>query len=367
MRFASEAPESEPGSLSLASAESDDYQGTMAPRQALDIGRLEEWLQVHLAGFRGPIQIEQFKGGQSNPTYKLTGPSGAYALRRKPAGPLLPSAHAVEREYRVLAALAGSGVPVARVHGLCEDATVIGSAFYVMDFVDGRIFWDQRLPGLTRAERADIFDSLNEAIAHLHRIDPAAVGLADFGRSGNYMERQIARWSKQYLASETQELPAMLHLIDWLPRHLPPADETRIVHGDYRMDNVIFHPSQPRVAAILDWELSTLGNPIADFAYHAMSWRVSPELFRGLAGADLPSLGIPDERAYVAAYCRRTGRSRIDDWEFYVVFGMFRLAAILQGIAKRAIEGTAASAQAAEVGGRARPIAEMAWSLAQSI
>jgi aminoglycoside phosphotransferase (APT) family kinase protein len=351
----------------LASAESDDYQGTMAPQQALDFGRLEEWLQGHVVGFRGPIQIEQFKGGQSNPTYKLTSPSGAYALRRKPAGPLLPSAHAVEREYRVLAALAGSGVPVAQVHGLCEDATVIGSAFYVMDFVDGRIFWDQRLPGLTPAERARIFDSLNEAIANLHRIDPAVVGLADFGRPGNYMDRQIARWSKQYLASETQELPAMRRLIDWLPRRLPLADETRIVHGDYRMDNVIFHPSLPRVAAILDWELSTLGNPIADFAYHAMSWRVSPELFRGLAGADLLSLGIPDERAYVEAYCRRTGRSRIDDWEFYVVFGMFRLAAILQGIAKRAIEGTAASAQAAEVGSRARPIAEMAWSLAQSI
>jgi aminoglycoside phosphotransferase (APT) family kinase protein len=348
-------------------ADSDAYQGTMSTRQALDLSRLESWLQDHVPGFRGPLQVEQFKGGQSNPTYKLTSPSGAYALRRKPAGHLLPSAHAVEREYRVLAALAGSGVPVARVHGLCEEASVIGSVFYVMDFVEGRIFWDQRLPGFARAERARMFESLNEAIARLHLIDPAAIGLADFGRPGNYMERQISRWSKQYLASETQELPVMRRLIDWLPRHLPPEDETRIVHGDYRMDNVVFHPAEPRVAAILDWELSTLGNPIADFAYHVMSWRISPELFRGLAGADLPSLGIPSERAYAEAYCGRTGRPGIEDWEFYIVFGMFRLAAILHGIAKRAIEGTAASQHAAELGTRAQPIAELAWALAQSI
>ena len=341
--------------------------GTMAPQHDVDRARLEAWLRDHIEGFRGPVQIEQFKGGQSNPTYRLTSPSGRYVLRRKPPGHLLPSAHAVDREFRVLAALAGTGVPVARVHALCEDLNVIGSMFYVMDYVEGRVFWDQRLPELSRAERAAVFDSMNEGIARLHRVDPAQVDLSDYGRPGNYMERQISRWSKQYIASETEAIPAMNSLIEWLPRHLPPEGETRIVHGDYRMDNIIFHPTEPRILAILDWELSTLGDPLADFAYHVMAWRIAPELFRGLAGIDFRGLGIPEEGDYVAAYCRRTGRTNIENLDFYIVFSMFRIAAILQGIAKRAIEGTAASAHAVEVGRKARPLAELAWALARSI
>ncbi|MGE4014096.1 MAG: phosphotransferase family protein, partial [Alphaproteobacteria bacterium] len=308
-----------------------------------------------------------FKGGQSNPTYRLTGETGLYVLRRKPPGKLLPSSHAVDREFRVLKALAGTEVPVPRVHALCEDDSVIGSAFYVMDHVDGRVFWDPRLPELDKADRTAIFDSMNAAIAALHRVKPADVGLEDFGRPGNYMERQISRWTKQYRAAETETIEAMDKVIEWLPRHTPPDGEPGIVHGDYRLDNVIVHPTEPRVIAILDWELSTLGYPVADFAYHCMSWRVPPELFRGLAGVDSAALGIPDEAAYVAAYCRRTHRSSIDNWEFYIVYSMFRIAAILQGIAKRAIDGTAANADAHEVGRRARPFAEQAWQVARKI
>ena len=351
----------------MPSDETAAYGGTMPPRHAIDRIRLAAWLRDHVEGFQGPVEIEQFKGGQSNPTYKLASPSGSYVLRRKPQGSLLPSAHAVDREFRVLAALHGTGVPVPRVHALCEDPEIIGSVFYVMDFVDGRIFWDQRLPGLPRAERAAIFDSLNAGIARLHLVDPQAIGLRGFGRAGNYMERQVARWAKQYLASATEEIPAMDRLIEWLPRHLPPEGETRVVHGDYRMDNIVFERSAPRVAAILDWELSTLGDPIADFAYHVMYWRIAPDLFRGLGGVEVQSLGIPTEHEYVAAYCRRTGRQGIDSFDFYILFSMFRIAAILQGIAKRAIEGTAASARAVDVGRRARPLAEQAWELARSI
>ncbi len=338
-----------------------------APGPDLDSARLEPWLCRHVEGFRGPLRIEPLAGGQSNPTYKLTSPTGIYALRRKPLGPLLPSAHAVDREFRVLAALRDTDVPVPRVHALCEDPAVIGSSFHVMDFVPGRIFWDPRLPGLGRDERAALFDALNDGIARLHRLDPLAVGLQGFGRPGGYMARQVSRWSRQYLASETEEIPAMNRLIEWLPRHLPPEGDTRIVHGDYRLDNIVFDPREPRIAAILDWELSTLGDPIADLAHHAMSWRVAPELFRGLAGVDLRSLGIPDEDSYVAAYCRRVGRPRLENWDFYMVYGLFRMAAILQGIAKRALDGTAASPEAVQVGRRARPFAEQAWSLASSI
>jgi aminoglycoside phosphotransferase (APT) family kinase protein len=347
--------------------ESETNRGTMAPQHEVDKPRLEAWLRDHVDGFRGPLEIEQFKGGQSNPTYRVISPSGRYVLRRKPPGHLLPSAHAVDREFRVLAALAGTGVPVAQVHALCDDPGVIGSMFYVMDYVEGRVFWDQRLPELSRAERAAVFDSMNDGIARLHRVDPAAVGLGDYGRSGNYVERQISRWSKQYMASETEVIPAMNSMIDWLPSHLPPEGGTRIVHGDYRMDNIIFHPTEPKVLAILDWELSTLGDPLVDFAYHVMAWRILPDLFRGLAGIDFHGLGIPEEADYVAAYCRRTGKPVIEHLDFYIAFSMFRIAAILQGIAKRAIDGTAASAQAGEVGRKARPLAEMAWALARSI
>jgi aminoglycoside phosphotransferase (APT) family kinase protein len=248
--------------------------------------RFGDWLEAHVENFRGPFMVEKFSGGQSNPTFKISAASGDYVLRRKPMGILLPSAHAVDREFRVLKAVARTGVPVARVHALCEDDAVMGSAFYVMDFVKGRVFWEARLPDLAPRERQAIFDSMNDTIAALHRVDPAGVGLTDFGRSSGFMSRQIARWTRQYLAAEIDPIPEMRALIDWLPAHQPPEDETRIVHGDYRLDNMLIHPTEPRIVAVLDWELSTLGDPVADFAYHAMAWRVPPDLFRGLAGID---------------------------------------------------------------------------------
>jgi aminoglycoside phosphotransferase (APT) family kinase protein len=333
----------------------------------LPLDRLDAWLRRHLADYCGPLVAERFAGGQSNPTYRLAAASGNYVLRRKPPGPLLPSAHAVDREFRVLRALESTPVPVPRVHALCEDDAVVGSAFYVMELLDGRIFWDQRLPEVPPAERGMMFDSMNTVIAALHSIDFAAVGLGDFGRPGNYTGRQIARWSHQYRASETEAIAAMDRLIDWLPTHLPQEGMPAIVHGDYRMDNLIFHKTEPRIIGVLDWELSTIGDPLADFAYHTMSWRVTPELFRGLAGIDFAAFGIPDETSYVAAYCRRTGRDAIPAWEFYMVYSLFRIAAIAQGIAKRALDGTAASREATEIGRTARPLAEQAWALAQSL
>ncbi len=339
----------------------------MQAADALPLGRLAHWLRDHVEGFRGPLAAERFAGGQSNPTYRLRAGSGDYALRRKPPGPLLPSAHAVDREYRVMHALAATMVPVPRVHALCEDDAVIGSAFYVMEFLDGRIFWDQRLLELTAPERVAMFASMNRVIADLHSVDYAAIGLGEFGRPGNYLGRQIARWSRQYRASETEALAAIDNLIEWLPRHLPPEGAAAIVHGDYRMDNLVFHKTEPRVIGVLDWELSTIGDPLADFAFHALTWRVTPELFRGLAGVDFAALGIPTETEYVAAYCRHTGRAAIAAWEFYLAYSLFRLAAILQGIAKRAIDGTASSTEAVDVGRLARPIGEMAWDLARSL
>jgi aminoglycoside phosphotransferase (APT) family kinase protein len=333
----------------------------------IDTLRLESWLARNVRGYAGPATAEKFADGQSNPTYRLTAKSGTYVLRRKPPGALLASAHAVDREFRVLEALGRAGMPVPRVFALCADESVIGSMFYVMEFVDGRVLWQPTLPGMTLVERAAIFDSMNATIAKLHSIDYAAVGLGDFGRPGNFMERQVARGSKQYRASETEPLEAMDRLIDWLPRRIPAGGDTRVVHGDYRLDNLIVHKTEPRVVAVLDWELSTLGDPLADFAYHAMVWRIAPELFRGLAGIDHHALGIPTEREYVAAYCRRTGRAGIPDWEVYVVYGMFRIAAILQGVLKRAIDGNASSDQAVDVGRRGRSIAEQAWALAQSL
>jgi aminoglycoside phosphotransferase (APT) family kinase protein len=341
---------------------------TSTPQQHdLPLDRLEGWMRDHIEGFRGSLAAEQFEGGQSNPTYKLRSGAGTYVLRRKPQGQLLPSAHAVDREYRVMRALAGTGVPVPRVCALCEDDTVIGSTFFVMEFLDGRIFWDPRLSGLAPADRRAMFQSMNSVIAALHSVDYAAIGLAEFGRPGNYMARQVARWSRQYQASETEKQPAMDELIEWLPRYLPPDGEPRIVHGDYRIDNLIYHPTEPRVIGVLDWELSTIGDPLADFAYHAMAWRVTPELFRGLAGVDLAASGIPTEDEYVARYNQRTGRSRSADWEFYMVYSLFRLAAIMQGIAKRALDGTAASREAVELGRKARPTGEQAWALARSL
>ncbi len=336
-------------------------------QHALPLGQLEGWMRDHIEGFRGPLAAEQFEGGQSNPTYRLRSGACTYVLRRKPLGRLLPSAHAIDREYRVMRALTGTAVPVPKVHALCEEDAVIGSPFYVMEFVDGRIFWDPRLPGLAPVKRRAMFQSMNAVIAALHSINYVAVGLSEFGRPGNYLARQIARWSRQYQASETEPQPAMDRLIEWLPRHLPPEGEPRIVHGDYRIDNLIFHPTEPRVIGVLDWELSTIGDPLADFAYHAMAWRVTPELFRGLAGVALATLGIPSEEEYVAAYCERTGLGRSSHWEFYMVYSLFRLAAIMQGIAKRALDGTAASHKADDLGRRARPTGEQAWALARSL
>jgi aminoglycoside phosphotransferase (APT) family kinase protein len=333
----------------------------------LPLARLEGWMREHIDGFRGPLDAEQFEGGQSNPTYKLLSGAGSYVLRRKPLGQLLPSAHAVDREYRVMRALSGTEVPVPKVYALCEDDTVIGSAFYVMEFLDGRIFWDPRLPGLSPAERQAMFQSMNAVIAALHSVDHVKVGLAEFGRPGNYMARQVARWSRQYRASETEQQPAMDRLTEWLPRHLPPEGEPRIVHGDYRIDNLVVHPTEPRVIGVLDWELSTIGDPLVDFAFHAMAWRVSPELFRGLAGVDFAGLAIPSEDEYVAAYCARTGHTRTAYWEFYLVYSLFRLAAIMQGIAKRAIDGTAASREAVDLGRLARLVGDQAWALARSL
>ncbi|MDP9900933.1 phosphotransferase [Variovorax ginsengisoli] len=325
---------------------------------------LASWLVVHIDGFEAPAALQRFNGGQSNPTYLVSDGAGTrYVLRKQPDGDLLPSAHAIDREYRVIAALAGSEVPVARALGYCSDASVLGTPFYVMAFVEGRVLWDPALPGSDSAERTAIYDDMNRVIAALHRVDPAAVGLADYGRSGNFFERQIARWARQYQASVIEPIAAMERLIEWLPAHVPPSDETRVFHGDLRLDNLIFHPTEPRVLAVLDWELSTLGHPLADFAYHVLPWRLTAAQFRGMAGTDYAALGIPDERSYLERYCRRTGRPPVDPghWEFYLAYSMFRLAAILQGIFKRAVDGTASSAEARETGARARPIAEAAW------
>lgn len=352
----------------------DDYSafvGTRAvsARQRFDTDALAAWLRAHVAGFEGTLAVEQFAGGQSNPTFKLVTPSRSYVLRAKPgpAAKLLPSAHAIEREYRVMDALSRTDVPVAKMLALCEDETVIGRAFYVMEFVEGRVLWDPSLPGMAPAQRAAIYDEMNRVIAALHTVNPTTAGLADYGKPGNYLARQIARWSKQYEASETEPIEAMRRLIDWLPMHMPPdtGEHVAVVHGDYRLDNLIFHPNEPRILAVLDWELSTLGDPIVDFAYHCMAWHVDPEQFRGIAGLSWDTLGIPDERRYVERYGERTGFSIPGDWNFYLAFNMFRIAAILQGIMKRVTVGTASSAQAIDAGRRARPMAELAWAYAQ--
>ncbi|HMR71229.1 MAG TPA: phosphotransferase [Rubrivivax sp.] len=355
-----------------------DYTGTQPVRaqHAVDVGALQRWLAQHLEGFAGPLQASQFKGGQSNPTSLLTTPGGRWVMRSKPApvARLLPSAHAIEREYRVMRALADHGVPVARMALLCEDESVIGRAFYIMEYVDGRVLWEQSLPGMTPAERGAIYDEMNRVIAALHRVDVAAAGLADYGRPGNYFDRQIGRWSKQYRASENEGIEAMDALIAWLPANVPAGArderEVAVVHGDFRLDNLIFHPSQPRVLAVLDWELSTLGHPLADFSYHCMAWHIPPGVFRGIAGLDLAALGIPSEAAYVRRYCERTGRADADavmaDWNFYLAYNLFRLASICQGIARRALDGIAASAQARATGEATRSLAEMGWRFAQA-
>jgi aminoglycoside phosphotransferase (APT) family kinase protein len=346
-----------------------DFVGTMpvVERLRFEVAPLEAWMREHVDGFRGPLAVEQFRGGQSNPTYRLSAPGGRYVLRRKPPGKLLPSAHAVDREYRVITALGKTGFPVPRSYALCLDDGVIGTAFFIMDYVEGRVFWDPALADLDRAERAPIYDAMNETIARLHQTDYAAIGLADFGRPGNYVARQIDRWTKQYRASETERIEAMDHLIEWLPKNVPADEEVSLVHGDFRLDNMIFDARSPRILAVLDWELSTLGNPLGDFAYHAMSWRLPPGSFRGLGEENLAALGIPSEEEYRAAYCRRTGRKEILHWDFYMAYNMFRLAAILQGIMGRVREGTAASLKAQEAGERAKVLAALGWQQAQRL
>jgi aminoglycoside phosphotransferase (APT) family kinase protein len=322
---------------------------------------LADYLRALGRGFRGALRVEQFAGGQSNPTYLVHAGDERHVLRRKPPGTLLPSAHAIDREYKIMRALAASGVPVPKVHALCEDPAIIGTAFFLMEYVEGRVFWDPLLPGLQPAQRAELCGELNRVIAALHAVDHGAVGLGDFGWPGNYLRRQIDRWTRQYRAAETERDEPMERLIEWLPAHVPKSDETTIVHGDYRTDNVIFHPSEPRILAVLDWELSTLGHPLADFAYHVMTWRVTADEFRGIKGADLAQLGIPEEADYVDAYCRRTGRDGIDDWDYYLAFNMFRMASILQGILARANQGNATSPEALATGQRARPMAAAGW------
>ena len=352
------------------------FSGTreVAPAHAFDVQRLAKWLRDRVEGFDAPVRVEQFKGGQSNPTFLLTAGEHPYVLRRKPPGPLLPSAHAVDREYRVISALAATGVPVARARALCQDTSVIGTEFYLMDYVEGRIFWDPKLPGLQPAERAALYDEMNRVQAALHAVDPQAIGLADYGRPGAYMARQVARWTAQYKASETEPIAAADALMEWLPQHLPAERRVGVVHGDYRIDNVIFHPTEPRILAVLDWELSTLGDPLVDFAYHCLPWHLRAPEGRSLVGADLAPLGIPDEAAYraryLARYAQATGRDEpvsAADWTCYLVFNMFRLVGILQGVAKRAQQGNASNARALEAGRRARPLAEQAWALARTL
>ena len=363
----------------------DQFTGTqaVAARHAFDVAALEAHLQRELPGFEGPLSVEQFKGGQSNPTYKLVTPTRAWVMRSKP-GPvakLLPSAHAIEREFRVMQALAGSEVPVARMELLCEDESVIGRAFYVMEFMAGRVLWDPALPGMAPDGRAALYDEMNRVIAALHSVDVQAAGLADYGRPGNYFERQIGRWTKQYQASITEPIEAMDQLIEWLPQHIPASarDESwlSVVHGDFRLDNLMFHPSEPRVLAVLDWELSTLGHPLADFSYHCMSWHIPFGVFRGIGGTDLAALGIPPEEVYIDRYLDRLTSARggavIDrnqlrrDWPFYLAYNLFRIAAILQGIARRVVDGIASSEQARQAGAGARPMAELGWRIAQRL
>jgi aminoglycoside phosphotransferase (APT) family kinase protein len=334
------------------------------PTHTVDVPTLERYLERHVEGFRGPLTVRQFVGGQSNPTYYLRAGSGEYVLRRKPPGKLLPSAHAVDREYRVMTALARTSVPVPRTYALCEDADVVGTPFYVMQFVAGRVFKDPRLPEVPAADRAAIYESLADVLARLHTVDWRAIGLEDFGRPGNYFARQLHRWTSQYRASETESIPAMEELIVWLPAHIPPGDETTLVHGDFRLGNMLIHPSEPRIVAALDWELSTLGHPLADLGYHCLPFRLRPEQFEGFAGQERPA-GIPSEEEHVDAYCRRTGRASIPHWDFYIAFAMFRLAAIAQGIMGRVVAGTANDPNARDRGRRARPLAEAAWALVQ--
>lgn len=331
-----------------------------------DEAALASYMKDHVEGFTPPLTVRQFEGGQSNPTFHLTDGRGRqYVLRKKPPGKLLPSAHAVDREYKVISALGKTDVPVAKAYCLCEDANVIGTAFYIMEFLNGRIFRNPLMPECTPAERHAIIDNMNDVLARLHKVDYKAVGLGDYGREGQYFQRQLSRWSSQYDLARTGDIPEMERLKVWLPENIPPGDETTIAHGDYRLENTIVHPTEPRLIAVLDWELSTLGHPLADLSYNCMLYYFGAGFGAtvGFAGQDLKALGIPSEQEYIAAYCKRTGRDGIPHWDFYMAFSMFRLASIVQGVYKRGLDGNAASTTATQYGQRARELAELAWSL----
>ncbi|MEL6364931.1 MAG: phosphotransferase [Pseudomonadota bacterium] len=334
-------------------------------RLKFDEAALDSYLHEHVTGYDGPLTVAQFKGGQSNPTYLLTTPRKKYVLRRKPPGKLLPSAHAVDREYRVMTALGKENFPVPKTYCLCEDEEVIGTAFFVMEFLEGRIFWDARLPELAASDRRGIVEAAVDALADLHTVDYKRAGLEDYGKPGNYFERQIGRWSKQYKAAETHDIPAMDKLIAWLPTAIPSDDATSIVHGDYRLDNIIMHASEPRAIGVLDWELSTLGHPLADFTYYLMAWFFPPEVRGGLMGSDLKALNIPTVEEVVAQYGAKTGRSEIPDLEFCLAYNMFRIASILQGVYRRGLDGNASSDQAAKNKDQIAPLADFAWGFAQ--
>jgi aminoglycoside phosphotransferase (APT) family kinase protein len=337
----------------------------VAEKDRLDEVRLTQWMTAHVEGFHGPLRYAKFSGGQSNPTFKISAPSGEYVLRRKPFGNLLPSAHAVDREYRVIAGLYPTGFPVARPYGLCTDPAVIGTDFYVIGFADGRNLWDGTLPGFTPTERTGIYNAMCDTLAALHQTDQDAAGLGDYGRPGNYFERQVARWTKQYRASETERMESVERLIDYLGRTVPEQTRTSIVHGDYRIDNMIFHPTKPRVIALLDWELSTLGDPLADFSYFLMSWVTAPEGRSGVLGHTGPDTGIPTIDAMVERYCAATGRDGVPDLNWYFAYNLFRLTGIVQGIKKRIVEGTASSAQAEASAAGVYRLADAAWDFAQ--
>ena len=331
-----------------------------------DVGALERYLVAHVRGFAGPLDVRQFQGGQSNPTYYIRAGSGEYVLRRKPPGKLLPSAHAVDREYRVITALQGSGVPVPRTYVLCEDPTVTGTPFYLMDCVHGRVFADPLLPGLSPAERTTLYDEFTTVLARLHQVDWHGVGLQDFGRPGNYFARQIHRWTTQYRASETETIEAMERLMEWLPKNIPDDDTVTLVHGDYRPGNMVVHPREPRVVAVLDWELSTLGHPLGDVSYTCVPYHTGPgESLGGVEGLDLGAMGIPTEQEFLDAYCRKAQRGSIEHWGFYMAFALFRLGAIAQGIMGRVRDGTANDPQAVERGKRARPLGEAGWAMVE--
>ncbi|WP_339676672.1 phosphotransferase [uncultured Zhongshania sp.] len=340
----------------------------MANEFELDIVSLTAYLEANVDGFKGPLSAEKFAGGQSNPTYLIEAASGKYVLRRKPPGELLKSAHAVDREFRVMHALASTDVPVPKMRVLCDDDSVIGSMFYLMDFLDGRIMWDAALPGQTPAERTAIYDAMNKVLADLHSVDIEKAGLSDYGKPGNYFERQLSRWTTQYRASETETVPSMEKMMVWLSDNLPADDGLVCInHGDFRLDNMMFAHDSSEVLALLDWELSTLGHPYADLAYQCMQLRIpSDAAIPGLGGVDRELLGIPSEKAYVQQYCQRRGIAEIDNWVFYLAFSFFRLSAILQGVYKRALDGNASSKKAMDYGALAAPLADLGWALIET-